>query len=82
MAKSETVPGIIESRVEHRQRFERFCRSLSEEGLGRPVPNSTWAVKDFVSHLASLDPERARSFEGAAEGRPEEAARLADGSPL
>ena len=82
MAKSETVQRVIESIVEHRERFERFCRSLSDEELGRPVPGSSWVVKDFVSHLGTLDPEMARSFQGAAEGRPEEAARLADGSPF
>ena len=82
MAKSETVQGIIDSIGEHRQRFQRFCRSLSEEELGRPVPGSSWVVKGFISHLGTLDPEMARSFQGAAEGRPEEAARLADGSPF
>ncbi len=81
MATSETVQGVIQSMVEHRGRFERFCRSLSEEELGRPVPASSWVVKDFVSHLGS-DSELARSFEAAAAGRPEEATRLADGSPF
>ncbi len=82
MATSETVQGVIQSIVEHRQRFERFCRSLSEEELGRPVPGSSWVVKQFISHLGTLDPEMARSFEGAAEGRPEEASRHVDGSPF
>ncbi len=82
MAKSETVQSIIQSIREHREKFERFCRSLSEEELGRPVPESSWIVKDFVSHLATLDPEMARSFQGAAARRPEEASRHADGSPF
>ncbi len=73
MAKSETVQSIIHSIREHREKFERFCHSLSEEELGQPVPGSTWVVKDFVSHLATLDTEMARSFEAAAAGRPEEA---------
>ncbi|MHB8577150.1 MAG: DinB family protein [Dehalococcoidia bacterium] len=38
-----------------RQRFEQFCRSLSTEELDRPVPGSTWVVKDFISHLATID---------------------------
>ncbi len=75
MAKSETVQRVIQSIRGHRQKFERFCRSLSEEELGRPVPESSWNVKDFVSHLGALDPEMARSFEAAAGGRPEEASR-------
>ena len=66
MAKSETVQTIIQSIREHREKFERFCRSLSEEELGQPVPGSSWVVKDFVSHLATLDAEMARSFEAAA----------------
>ncbi len=82
MAKSETVQGIIQSIREHREKFERFCRSLSEEELGQPVPGSSWVVKDFVSHLATLDTEMTRSFEAAAAGRPEEASRHADGSPF
>jgi hypothetical protein len=82
MASSETVAGIIGSIHEHRAKFERFCRSLSEEELSRPVPDSTWVVKDFVSHLATLDPELARAFEATAAGRPEDAGRNADGSPF
>ena len=82
MASSETVAGIIDSIRGHRAKFERFCRSLSEEELSRPVPDSTWVVKGFVSHLGTLDPELGRSFEAAASGRPEDAGRNADGSPF
>ena len=82
MAKSETVAGVIKTIRDHRERFERFCWSLSDEELSRPVPDSTWMVKDFISHLATLDTEMARSFEAAAAGRPEEASRHADGSPF
>jgi len=82
MANSETVAGIIDSIRGHREKFERFCRSLSDEELSRPVPDSTWTLKDFVSHLATLDPELARTFEAAAAGHPEDAGRNADGSPF
>ena len=82
MASSETVAGIIGSIRGHRAKFERFCRSLSDEELSRPVPDSTWVVKDFVSHLATLDSELARTFEAAAAGRPEDAGRNADGTPF
>ena len=82
MAKSETVQHVIQSIREHRERFERFCRSLSEEELSRPVPDASWVVKDFVSHLGALDPEMARSFEASAGGRPEEASRTAEGLPF
>ena len=39
----------------HRAKFEVFCRSLSDEQLNRQVPSSTWIVKDFISHLATID---------------------------
>jgi len=82
VASSETVAGIIDSIRGHRAKFERFCRSLSEEEMARPVPDNTWVVKDFVSHLATLDSELARTFEAAAAGRPEDAGRNADGTPF
>ena len=44
------------------------------------MPDSTWVVKDFASHLATLDPELARTFEATAAGRPDDAWRNADGT--
>jgi len=82
MASSDTVAGIIDSIRNHREKFERFSRSLSDEEMARPVPDSSWVVKDFVSHLGTLDPELVRTFEAAAAGRPEDAGRNADGSPF
>jgi len=67
---SETSQRLIETIREHRVRFEGFCRSLSEEELSRPVPDSTWIVKDFVSHLDSLDPVMAVSFQATAASEP------------
>lgn len=78
MAKSDTAQRVIDMIVANRERFEAFCRSLSEEELSRPVPESTWIVKDFVSHLGTLDPEMVAGFEAAAAGRPDEATRAAD----
>jgi len=75
----ETVTKAIERTREQRKKFEAFCRSLSEEELNRPVPDSTWIVKDFVSHLGSLDPTLTRFFSLTAKGRPEEAV-LTDGA--
>ncbi len=56
----ETVTTVVRTIREQREKFETFCRSLSEEELRRPVPESTWIVKDFVSHLGSLDPTTSR----------------------
>ena len=52
---NETVAQVIDVIVENRRRFEEFCYSLSDEQLGRSVPDSSWIVKDFASHLATLD---------------------------
>lgn len=69
---NEQAMRIIETIREQRTRFEAFCRSLSENEMSRPVPDSTWIVKDFVSHLASLDPAVVSSFEAVAAGEREE----------
>ena len=49
------VAAIITGLDVDRARFESFSRSLSLEELARPVPNSSWVVKDFISHLATID---------------------------
>jgi hypothetical protein len=66
----ERVQAVVDLIATERERFERFCRSLSEEELGRPVPASTWIVKDFISHLATIDPPVARWLASLADGRP------------
>ena len=50
-----TVAAVVEELDAHRSKFEEFCRSLSEEQLNRPVPRSTWLVRDFIAHLATID---------------------------
>jgi hypothetical protein len=52
---SETIEAIVAAIVENRRKFEAFCYSLSEEQLNRPVPQSTWIVRDFAAHLDTLD---------------------------
>jgi hypothetical protein len=49
------VASVVEELDAHRALFEAFCRSLTQEQLERPVPRSTWIVKDFISHLATID---------------------------
>ncbi|HET9477537.1 MAG TPA: maleylpyruvate isomerase N-terminal domain-containing protein [Dehalococcoidia bacterium] len=77
---SETVLGLIERFKDNRERFIAFCRSLSDEELERAVPSSSYRVKDFVSHLATLDPVMAGQFERAAQGRMQELGRGDDGA--
>lgn len=49
------VQQVVDVIDAERERFERFCRSLSAEELVRPVPESTWIVQDFIAHLATID---------------------------
>ncbi len=65
---SETIDRVIERFRTNRQKFEAFARSLNDEELARPVPYSTWVVKDFISHLATLDTQSVRWFEALAKG--------------
>jgi hypothetical protein len=50
-----TVVAVTDELAAHRAKFEAYCRSLSEEQLNRPVPQSTWLVRDFIAHLATID---------------------------
>lgn len=52
---SVAVLEVIEELDGHRAKFEAFCRLLSRGELERPVPNSTWQVRDFIAHLATID---------------------------
>jgi hypothetical protein len=64
-------PEVAQVKIEldaHRDRFEQFCRSLNDEQLARPVPNSTWVVKDFISHLATIDGPVGEMFRTIHEG--------------
>lgn len=82
MSDSERVNKVINTIKDERRRFEGWCRSLSDEELARPVPNSTWAVRDFIAHLGTLDTEIIRWFDGVARGIPDETVRSADGHPF
>lgn len=55
MAEAREIDGVIEVIRENRRRFEEFCYSLSDEELMRPVPGTTWVVRDFAAHLDTLD---------------------------
>jgi hypothetical protein len=59
---------VIEQIVENRKTFEAFCFSLTDEQLDRPVPQSTWIVRDFAAHLATLDPAMTQLFQATARG--------------
>src|SRR5438093_1006232 len=42
---SDTIDRLTEKFRTNRERFEAFCRSLSDEELERPVPDSTLSCK-------------------------------------
>lgn len=65
---NQRIAAIIDEITRHRERFERWCRSLSREELARPVPGSDWVVKDFISHLATIDQTVSRWFLAIADG--------------
>lgn len=62
------VQPIVDEVRRHRARFDDFCRGLSDEQLARPVPDSTWIVKDYISHLATIDKTVVVWFESLADG--------------
>jgi hypothetical protein len=61
------VKPVIDRIESERKRFNAFYYSLSEEQLQRPVPNSTWIVKDFYSHLCTIDGTVSQWFKGLVE---------------
>jgi DinB superfamily len=66
----EQVAAIVREIEEHRTRFEDFCRSLSDEELDRLVPpDREWQVKDYISHLATIDQGVQPWFEALAQGK-------------
>lgn len=79
---SETIERLTQRFRTNRMRFEAFCRSLNDEELERPVPGSTYRVKDFATHLATLDPLTVRWLEAVREGKTEQPAQAEDGSPF
>lgn len=81
MAASERVEKAIQTIKDERRRFEVFCRALSDEELAREVPDSTWIVRDFIAHLATLDTQLQTWFQSVVDGEPDSAIRNADGQP-
>lgn len=63
------VQAVITELDDHRRRFEQFCRQLSQDELERPVPQSTWIVRDFIAHLATIDGPVERMFRNIREGQ-------------
>ncbi|MEX2238938.1 MAG: DinB family protein [Dehalococcoidia bacterium] len=67
----EPVRKVVDELAGYREHFERLCRSLSHEELERMVPpDEEWTVKDYISHLATIDVSVNRWFRALAAGTP------------
>lgn len=64
---SRVLP-VVEEANANRAQFEDFCRSLTPDDLESPIPDTSWHVRDYISHLASIDIYVADWFEHSAEG--------------
>jgi hypothetical protein len=72
------VEAVLAELDGHRIQFTVLCRSLSEEQLQRSVPQSTWLVRDYIAHLATIDGPVGEMFATVHEGR-DPGTRTADG---
>ena len=72
------VAKVMQELDSHRQKFGAFCRSLTAEQLIRPVPRSSWVVRDFITHLATIDGPVGEMFRTMHEGG-DPGIRTADG---
>ena len=79
---SESIERLTQQFRTNRTRFQAFCMSLSDEELERPVPDSTYRVKDFATHLATLDPQLVRWFEAVRDRQTNQPSESPDGSPF
>src|SRR6476620_8938415 len=76
MATGTTARSVIETIERNRERFVAFCDSLTAEQLARPVPDSTWLVRDYIAHLATLDTALTRMFDEVARGANADSGRI------
>jgi uncharacterized damage-inducible protein DinB len=60
------VQLILDELFRHRHQFEAFCRALGDDELAAPIPASTWTVKDYIAHLATIDGLIAHNFQAVA----------------
>jgi|KBSSwiStaDraftv2_1062776.scaffolds.fasta_scaffold754316_2 hypothetical protein len=63
------VEAVVQELDSHREKFDSFCRSLGADELDRAVPGSTWVVRDFIAHLATIDRPVGEMFESMHAGR-------------
>jgi hypothetical protein len=52
----ERVQQVIDRIVGERQRFVDWIRSVPDESWSNTSPGGIWHARDYVAHLASIDP--------------------------
>jgi hypothetical protein len=52
---SRRAQAILDEQARHRERFEAFCRSLTDAELAERVPGTPWTVHGYITHLATID---------------------------
>ncbi len=52
---SRRAQALVDEQGRHRERFESFCRSLTDEELSEQVPGTPWTVHGYIAHLATID---------------------------
>lgn len=62
------VDAVMAELDAHRIQFIVLSRSLTEEQLNRPAPGSTWLVRDYVAHLATIDRPVGEMFQAVHDG--------------
>lgn len=53
---TERGQQAIEKLAEERERFTAWVRSMPPEDWGKLSPDGAWQARDYVAHLASIDP--------------------------
>jgi hypothetical protein len=73
----ERAQKIIDQAAEERTRFIEWVRGVPHEVWANTSPDGTWQARDYVAHLASIDPlltawfrslQRERSERGTGDG--------------
>lgn len=73
----ERAQQVIDKMAEERARFVSWVRAVPDEQWANVSPDGTWQARDYVAHLASIDPLLVglmRNFQ--ADGRIEEGSGL------
>jgi hypothetical protein len=66
----ERVQTVIDRIVSERQRFVDWIRSVPDDQWSNTSPEGIWQARDYVAHLASIDPLLAEWFRALQRSEP------------